>query len=206
MAPVEDAESVWLGSEGVSLSVLPAVATTSRRRAALAVNLVSPFQSIQQSTYFFPFCRQTDGMLDWLYDAHCTASGASILIATRSTCLCNWRRRLWLNLHSIAMWWSPIVNSIRAYIFKDECLKVLLCIVGENSLKLTPQFQKIQLFKYHSRIRTNQSVRSQMFGNAVVSRTNSKMPLFFSFLFCRWKSQAATGWCRWQVYLPLVWR
>lgn len=40
MAPVEDVVPVWLGSEGVSHSVLPAVATISRPHAALAVNSV----------------------------------------------------------------------------------------------------------------------------------------------------------------------
>ncbi len=40
MAPVEDVVPVWLGSEGVSHSVLPDVATISRPHAALAVNSV----------------------------------------------------------------------------------------------------------------------------------------------------------------------
>lgn len=49
MAPVEDVAQVWLGSGGVSLSVLPAVATTSRPHTALAVNPVS----LETHTQFF---------------------------------------------------------------------------------------------------------------------------------------------------------
>ena len=55
MAPVEDEESAWLGSEGVSLSVLPAVATTSRPRVALAANLVSIKLLLPSYTYTYVY-------------------------------------------------------------------------------------------------------------------------------------------------------
>lgn len=59
MAPVEDVVPVWLGSEGVSHSVLPDVATISRPHAALAVNSVRmavPF--LNYFTFSYLQCEQ----------------------------------------------------------------------------------------------------------------------------------------------------
>ena len=56
MAPVEPVGPVWLGSEGVPLSVLPAVAS---RATALAVNPVSPTPKSFLSFLFFFLCCPT---------------------------------------------------------------------------------------------------------------------------------------------------